>query len=55
MGISIMGTIGILMAAYDEKFISSHEIREYIEIMKNVGRHISDKLYAQLLNLIEEQ
>ena len=54
MGISIMGTVGILMAAYDEKFISSYEIKEYIEIMKNVGRHISDKLYAQLLDLIEE-
>lgn len=53
MGISVMGTIGILMAAYDEKFISSYEIKEYIEIMKNVGRHISDKLYAQLLDLIE--
>lgn len=54
MGLSIMGTIGILMAAYDEKFISSHEIKEYIEIMKNVGRHISDKLYEQLLDLIEK-
>ncbi len=54
MGISVMGTVGILMAAYDEKFISSYEIREYIKIMKNVGRHISDKLYAQLLDAIEE-
>lgn len=54
MGISVMGTIGILMAAYDEKFISAHEIKEYIEIMKNVGRHISDKLYEQLLGLIGE-
>ncbi len=34
MGLSIMGTVGILMAAYDEKFISSNEIKEYIEIMK---------------------
>lgn len=54
MGISVMGTIGILMAAYDEKFISAYEIKEYIEIMKNVGRHISDKLYKQLLDLIGE-
>lgn len=53
MGISVMGTIGVLMTAYDEKFISSHKIKEYIETMKNVGRHISDKLYAQLLDLIE--
>lgn len=52
MGISVMGTVGILMAAYDEKLISANEIKEYIEIMKNVGRHISDKLYAQLLDLI---
>ncbi len=54
MGLSIMGTVGILMAAYDEKLISSNEIKEYIEIMKNVGRHISDKLYEQLLDLIEK-
>ena len=54
MGISVMGTIGILMTAYEEKFVTSHEIREYIEVMKSAGRHISDKLYTGLIKLIEK-
>lgn len=54
MGLSVMGTVGILMSAYEEKLISADEIREYIITMKEAGRHISDKLYAQLLELIGE-
>lgn len=54
MGIPIMGTIGVLMAAYHEKFISSCEIKECIDIMKNSGRHLSEKLFLQLIALIEE-
>ncbi len=54
MGIPIMGTVGVLMAAYKEKFISSCEIKECIDIMKNSGRHLSEKLYSQLLDLIGE-
>lgn len=52
MGLSVMGTIGILMTAYKEKFVSAEEIEEYISVMKVTGRHISDKLYTQLLDLI---
>lgn len=55
MGFSVMGTIGILMTAYDEKIISADEIRKYITVMKESGRHISDKLYEQLLEMIEEK
>lgn len=54
MGIPVMGTIGVLMAAYKEKFISSCEMKECIDIMKNSGRHLSEKLYSQLIDLIEE-
>lgn len=54
MGIPIMGTVGVLMAAYKEEFISSCEIKECIDIMKNSGRHMSEKLYSQLLDLIRE-
>ena len=54
MGISVMGTVGILMSAYNEKFITSYEIKEYIDIMKETGRHISDTLYAQLIELTGE-
>lgn len=54
MGLSVMGTIGILMSAYKDNLISADEIREYINVMKEAGRHISDKLYAQLLEMIAE-
>lgn len=54
MGIPVMGTVGILMAAYKERLISSCEIKECIDIMKNSGRHISEKLYLQLVDLIGE-
>lgn len=54
MGLSVMGTVGILMSAYEEKLISADEIREYIIVMKEAGRHISDKLYVQLLEMIKE-
>lgn len=54
MGLSVMGTIGILMSAYKEKMITKDEIRHYINIMKKSGRHIGENLYAKLLELIEK-
>ena len=53
MGIRIMGTIGILILAYEDDFISKEEIRSAIEILRDSGRHISERLYNQLLNLID--
>lgn len=52
MGIKIMGTIGVLALAYQDAVLSSQEIHDAIEILKNSGRHISEKLYKQLLNFI---
>lgn len=54
MGISIMGTIGILTLAYEDGLLNKQEILTSIEIMKNKGRHISEKLYEQLLKKIGE-
>ncbi|MBR6061184.1 MAG: DUF3368 domain-containing protein, partial [Spirochaetales bacterium] len=54
MGIKIMGTIGVLMAAYEEEYISKNEIKSAIEILHNAGRHISEKLYEQLNTMIDE-
>lgn len=53
MGIKIMGTIGVLGTAFEEKIISKSEIKNAIEILRNSGRHISERLYEQLLNFIE--
>lgn len=52
MGIKIMGTIGILMSAYKNDLLSKDEIKNSIDVLKANGRHISEKLYEQLLELI---
>lgn len=46
MGIKIMGTIGILMAAY--------EVRECIDGLQRAGRHIGQRHYQALLNKLKE-
>lgn len=53
MGIKIMGTIGILTIAYEDSLISKTEIKEAIDTLKNSGRHISERLYEQLMNMID--
>jgi predicted nucleic acid-binding protein len=55
MGIQIMGTIGMLMIAYKEKLLSKEEIISCIHILKNSGRHISEKLYEQLMNKFDKE
>ena len=53
MGIKVMGTIGVLGLAYEDSLVSKQEIKNAIAILRDSGRHISEKLYAQLLNFIE--
>ena len=53
MGIKIMGTIGILGIAYQDSLISKEKIKDAVEILRDAGRHISERLYEQLLNMIE--
>lgn len=53
MGIKVMGTIGILMAAYAERELSSDEARSCIDILQHSGRHISQKHYQMLLDKLD--
>ena len=53
MGIKIMETIGILGLAYEDSLISKEEIKQAIDILKDSGRHISERRYEQLLNFIQ--
>ena len=55
MGIKIMGTIGILALAYEDSIISHQEIKNAIDVLRDSGRHISERLYEQLLNMIGEE
>lgn len=49
MGLKIMGTIGILLTAYDEGLVQKEDILACIDVMRRTGRHISEKLYKQLV------
>lgn len=54
MGIHLMGTIGILMVAYEERKLTKEEILDCVDILKHNGRHISEKLYQQLLDKLSK-
>ena len=50
MGLRIMGTIGILMAAYEEHELTSDEVRECVNGLQRAGRHIGQRHYQMLLS-----
>lgn len=52
MGLKIMGTMGILLTAYDKRLVQKEEVLACIDIMRKTGRHISESLYKQLLDKI---
>ena len=54
MGLSIMGTIGILMAAYEEKELTADELRECIDGLQRAGRHIGQRHYQMLLSRLKD-
>lgn len=53
MGFKVMGTIGVLVAAYEERELTADDIRECVEKLQNAGRHISQKHYQMLLDRIQ--
>ena len=55
MGHRIMGTIGVLMAAYEENELTGEEVKECIEGLKLAGRHIGQKYYRLLLEKLKEE
>lgn len=54
MGVKIMGTIGVLMAAYEERELTADEVIVCIEGLQNAGRHIGQKHYQMLLNKLKD-
>lgn len=54
MGIQIMGTIGVLLVAHKDNILSEEEVLKCIETLKITGRHISDKLYEQLIKKLSD-
>ncbi len=53
MGFRIMGTIGILMAAYDEKELTADEVIECIKGLQCAKRHIGQRHYQILLDRLK--
>ncbi len=49
IGFNIMGTVGILRAAYKEGLVTANEIKNAVEILRAKGRHISEDLFKKLL------
>ncbi len=52
MGITITGTIGILIQAFDEGMMTKEDVEECIKRLKENEIRISDKLYQSLLEQI---
>ena len=55
MGIHIMGTVGVLLLAYELGILSEELIKSAVMLLRNANRHISEKLYEQLLDKISQQ
>lgn len=53
MGIKIMGTIGLLLASYQDGVLTADEIKDCVEILRNSGRHIGEKYLQILLDRID--
>ena len=53
MGFRIMGTIGVLMAAYEEHELTSDEVKECVSGLQRAGRHIGQRHYQMLLDMLD--
>lgn len=54
MGLRVMGTIGILMAAYDECELTADEVRECVDGLQRSGRHIGQRHYKMLIDRLKD-
>lgn len=52
LGITITGTIGILIQAYNEGIISDIEVKSYLNQLKNSNIRLSESLIQQALSLL---
>ena len=53
LGITITGTIGILIQAHDEKIISTEDIKIYLEQLRNSSIRLSESLIQEALSMLE--
>ena len=53
LGISITGTIGILIQAQNEKMISADEMKKCLDFLKHSNIKLSDSLIQEALSMIQ--
>ena len=46
MGLQIMGTIGVLLAAYNDGILSKTEVEDALDNLKKANRRIGDDIIA---------
>lgn len=54
MGFRIMGTIGVLIVAYEEHELTGNEVKECIDGLQRAGRHIGQRHYQMLLDMLKD-
>lgn len=54
MGLRIMGTIGMIMAAYENRIFTAEMVKKCIDSLQQAGRHISQKHYKMLLDRLKD-
>lgn len=52
IGLTIVGTIGILIQAFNKKMLTSQEIELGLKQLKEAGRFISDDIYSYIRKII---
>ena len=55
MGIRVMGTVGVMLLAYESGILSGKTIKSAVDLLRNANRHISEKLFEQLLDKISQE
>ena len=49
-----MGTVGVLMAAYEEHELTANKVKECIDGLQRAGRHIGQRHYQMLLDMLKD-
>lgn len=53
MGLYIMGTIGVLLYAFEKKVITGSDVEDALDRMKKANRHIGEDLINYSLSKIK--
>lgn len=53
MGLYIMGTVGVLLFAYEEKILTGADVEEALNKLRKANRHISEEIFKYALNKIQ--